>query len=112
MLAAVLLAGTLAPALAAMTSASSLSFAGREFYVKDSNGAAWDPGPCRWSPATDAIWADANGMARLTQAQSCSKVRAPRDGECAATHPPHPSPSPSRAASPPPRCSSSRSARS
>ena len=67
MLAVVLLACALsAPALAAMTSATSLSFAGREFYVKDSNGASWEPGPCRWSPASDAIWADANGMARPT----------------------------------------------
>ncbi len=47
---------------AVVTADTQISFAGRSWWVKDSKGARWDPGPCVFSPASDAIWVDENGM--------------------------------------------------
>lgn len=47
---------------AAMTSPHMLSFAGREWYVKDSGLEKTAPGPCHWTSATQAIWSDRYGL--------------------------------------------------
>jgi hypothetical protein len=53
-----------APAPAA-TAARTISFAGRTWTVKDSAGAAWGPGPNRFSASTQNVWVDAEGRLHL-----------------------------------------------
>lgn len=57
------------------TSATRLSFAGNEWYVKDSHGQRWDPGPCVWTSRSDAngVFSDSNGLHLTMSAQNeCS----------------------------------------
>lgn len=58
---------------ATVTSATTLTAFGREFFVRDSGGARWDPGPCVFTPSPERIFADENGL-HLTVA--------PTDGAC------------------------------
>ncbi len=73
MISPLFLLSLLPPVLGAMTSPYSLSFAGREWYVKDSGREKTEPGPCHWTAASRAIWSDKYGL-HLT-------IR-PRDGGC------------------------------
>lgn len=55
----------------ATSSDARLSFAGLDWFVKDSHGARWDPGPCSWTSRSDAsgVFADENGLHLTMSAQ-------------------------------------------